>query len=55
MEVDSRKLLNLTYGWLIDLIGGTDTWDREYKPIFEPESQENDTVSITGNTGLMLD
>lgn len=54
MEVDVRKLLNLTYGWLIDLIGGTDAWERDYAPIFEPQSQENDTVEITGDMGLQF-
>lgn len=53
MQVDVRKLLNLTYGWLIDLIGGTDEWDEHYKPIFE--TQGNDTVTIDADMGLSLE
>lgn len=45
-ELPLRKILNLTYGWLIDLLGGSDEWDKHYAPIFDPSKQENDTVSI---------
>lgn len=47
MRCSLRKVLNLTYAWLFDLIGGTDTWAKEYAPKFDPESAEDfDYVDI---------
>ena len=37
MGCSIRKLLNFTYGWLFDLIGGTEQWDKEYAHIFDPD------------------
>lgn len=36
MRCSLRKVLNLTYAWLVDLMGGSDEWDEHYKPIFDP-------------------
>lgn len=38
MRTPLRKVLNLTFAWLVDLIGGTDEWKKEYEPIFRPPS-----------------
>lgn len=45
MDASLRKVLNLTYAWLIDLIGGSEQWEEDYAPIFrdyEAEGQHED-------------
>lgn len=39
-----RKVLNLTYAWLFDLIGGTEQWKKDYERIFsdDPDQQHED-------------
>lgn len=53
-----RKVLNLTYGWLLELLGGTETWEKDYAPIFEEhEHPDFDYVDLPTNTsasGLVL-
>jgi len=47
MRCSLRKVLNLTYTWLFDLIGGTDQWTKDYAPIFDPAAAEDfDYVDI---------
>lgn len=41
MHAPVRKVLNLTYAWLFDLIGGTPVWDREYAHYFDPDKHED--------------
>lgn len=41
MTASLRRVLNLTYAWLVDLIGGTEAWDRDYAHIFDPEAAED--------------
>lgn len=41
MTCSIRRVLNLTYTWLFDLIGGTETWDKEYKHVFDDEQHED--------------
>lgn len=41
MHAPVRKVLNLTYAWLFDLIGGTPTWDREYAHYFDPDKHQD--------------
>lgn len=50
MQVSVRKVLNLTYAWLFDLIGGTEQWDKEYAHVFDPLAHEDfDFVDIPAN------
>lgn len=52
-----RKVLNLTYAWLVDLLGGTDEWKHNYEPIFvEHEHPDFDYVDApaTGPGGLVF-
>jgi hypothetical protein len=56
MELSLRKVLNLTYAWLFELIGGTDAWDKDYAPIFDDSMHEDfDYVDLpqTGS-GLII-
>lgn len=60
MECSLRKVLNLTYAWLVDLIGGTDEWEKNYAPLFDPKATEAyDMVDVTpaprGRSGLIMD
>lgn len=42
-----RRVLNLTYAWLFDLIGGTEQWTKDYAPVFDPNAAEDfDYVDI---------
>lgn len=41
MRCSLRKVLNLTYTWLFDLIGGTEQWTKDYAPIFDPNAAED--------------
>jgi hypothetical protein len=34
-------VLNLTYTWLFDLIGGTDDWKKNYEHVFDPEAHSD--------------
>lgn len=55
MECTVRRLLNLTFGWLIDLIGGTDAWEKDYAHIFDPDKHEDyDYVDLPAGTGTGL-
>lgn len=38
-----RKMLNLTYAWLVDLLGGSDEWEKTYAPIFDGSEPEGDS------------
>lgn len=61
MSMSLRKVLNLTYAWIVDLIGGSDDWDRDFAPIFaEHEHEDFDYVDLEqvlgrGGSGLALD
>lgn len=60
MDCSLRKVLNLTYAWLVDLIGGTDEWEKNYAPLFDPNAtDEYDMVEIApapkGRSGLIMD
>lgn len=47
MRLSLRRVLNLTYTWLFDLIGGTEQWTKDYAPIFDPDAAEDfDYVDI---------
>lgn len=47
MALPLRKVLNLTYTWLFDLIGGTDDWKKNYEHVFDPEAHSDfDYVDI---------
>lgn len=51
MGTSLRRVLNLTYTWLFDLIGGTEVWDKEYKSIFDPNAHEDfDYVDVPEST-----
>ena len=41
MSASIRKVLNLTYAWLYDLIGGTPVWERDYAHYFDPEKHRD--------------
>lgn len=41
MRTSVRRVLNLTYGWLFDLIGGTDQWEKDYAHVFDPDAHED--------------
>lgn len=52
MECSLRKALNLTFAWLVDLIGGTPEWEKNYAPIFDPNADEDfDYVELPKSTG----
>lgn len=56
MDLSSRKLLNLTFGWLFDLIGGTEEWKKHYEHVFD-ESQHSDFDYVElpqGSSGLII-
>lgn len=56
-QLPLRKVLNLTYAWLIEVIGGTDDWEQDYAPIFaEHEHPDFDYVDMpkTTSSGLVL-
>lgn len=57
-ELPLRKLLNLTYGWLLEVLGGTETWEKDYAPIFaEHEHPDFDYVDLPANmtkSGLVI-
>lgn len=60
MECSLRKVLNLTYAWLVGLIGGTEEWEKNYAPIFDPKAAEaHDMVDVSpalaGRPRLILD
>lgn len=52
-----RKVFNLTYGWLVDTIGGTEDWDKHYAPIFavyeHPDFDYVDMPSNVSSSGLV--
>lgn len=57
MRMSLRRVLNLTYGWLFDLIGGTEDWTKNYQPTFDDSQHEDfDYVDIgdvgSGMTGI---
>lgn len=60
MAMSLRKVLNLTYAWLVDLIGGTEQWEEDYAPIFrdfeaEGQHEDFDYVDIpTGSDGSLV-
>lgn len=59
MATSLRKVLNLTYAWLVDLIGGTEQWEKEYAPIFrdfeaEGQHEDFDYVDIPTSAGGSL-
>lgn len=56
MAISLRKVLNLTYGWLVDLLGGSDEWEKNYAPVFrdyeaEGQHEDFDYVDIPVGTG----
>lgn len=60
MDCSLRKVLNLTYAWLVDLIGGTEEWEKNYAPIFSPNAtDEHDMVDLPAaparKSGLIMD
>lgn len=52
MDQPFRKVLNLTYSWLFELIGGTDEWKRDFEHIFDDSQHEDfDYVDLPQTTG----
>lgn len=41
MEETFRRVLNLTYAWLYDLIGGSEQWEKDYAHIFDRTADED--------------
>lgn len=55
MEMSLRKLLNLTYAWLFELIGGTEQWDKDYAHLFDDSIHEDfDYVDLPQGSGSSL-
>lgn len=52
MDETFRRVLNLTYAWLFDLVGGTEVWEKEYAHIFDrAQGDDSDYVDIPVDPG----
>jgi len=54
-QLPLRKVFNLTYSWLVDTIGGTDDWEKNYAPIFNVyEHPDFDYVDLPANSNGLI-